>query len=330
MTDVRSVNLNLLLAFDALISERSVTRAAKRVGVTQSSMSSSLAQLRAVLEDPLFRRTSHGIEPTARAVAVAGDVRSGLASFQRALSPPSFDPATAERTFVLATSDFVELVLLPGLLERVAKEAPGVRLELRPWGLHEVPAELERGEHDLMIGFYDTVPPRHRAERLFEDVFTCIVRQNHPKVGKKLGLKTWLQLEHVLVSQRPGSPTTVDRALAKRGKTRKVGARVSHFLLAPIVVARTDMVAAVSERVADVFAPALSLQRFPPPIPLPSGWVRQAWHERVDADPGHAWLRRIIAEESALSLSPAQALGRSRPHARPRSRPRARVPSADG
>lgn len=314
MVDLRSVNLNLLLAFDALITEKSVTRAAKRVGITQSSMSSSLAQLRAVLGDPLFHRTSHGIEPTARAIAVAGEVRAGLASFERALSPTSFDPRKAERTFVLATSDFVELVLLPTLLERVAREAPGVRLDLKPWGLHEVPRELERGEHDLMLGFYDTLPPRHRDERLFEDVFTCIVRRGHPKVRTKLDLKTWLALEHLLVSQRAGSPTSVDRALSRRGMTRKVGARVSHFLLAPIVVARTDMVAAVSERVADVFGPALSLRRFPPPIPLPSGWVRQAWHERMDADPGHAWLRGLIAEESARS------------HARTRSR----IPSADG
>ena len=260
MSDLRSVNLNLLLAFDALITERSVTRAAKRVGVTQSSMSSSLAQLRAVLGDPLFRRTSHGVEPTARALAVAGDVRAGLASFQRALSPPSFDPKTAERTFVLATSDFVELVLLPSLLKRVAKEAPSVRLELRPWGLHEVPAELERGEHDLMVGFYDTVPPRHRAERLFEDVFTCIVRRGHPKVGAKLGLKTWLELEHVLVSQRPGSPTTVDRALAKRD-AEKLVAKV-----APVAAKTEPKIVAKPE--PEIFAPVPKALRESAELPL--------------------------------------------------------------
>ncbi|NUP07594.1 MAG: LysR family transcriptional regulator [Polyangiaceae bacterium] len=298
MAELRAVNLNLLVALDALVAERSVTRAARRVGVTQSAMSSSLAQLRALFDDPLFRRTSHGMEPTPRAIAIAADIRVGLSSFERALSPRSFDPKTAQRSFVVATSDFVELVLLPRLLERLAREAPGVRLELVPWGLHEVPPSLERAEADLMIGFYDKVPPRHRHALLFDDVFTCIVRRAHPRVKSKLTLKTWLELPHVLVSQRPGSPGAVDRALAARGKSRIVGARVSHFLLAPIIVARTDMVAAVSALLADVFAPALRLRRFAPPIPLPKGRVGQVWHEQVDADPANRWLRTIIAEEA--------------------------------
>lgn len=298
MTDLRAVNLNLMAALDALVSERSVTRAARRMGVTQSAMSSSLAQLRAVLNDPLFRRTSHGMDPTPRALAVAADVRAGLSFFERALAAPSFDPKTADRTFSLATSDFVELVLLPPLLRRLASEAPRVRLQLVPWGLHEVTPALERAEVDLMIGFYDRVPPRHHHELLFDDVFTCIVRRGHPKVKDRLTLKTWLELAHVLVSQRPGSPGAVDRALAARGKRRIVGARVSHFLLAPVVVARTDMVAAVSERVAEVFAPALGLRTFAPPIPLAKGRIGQVWHEQVEADPAHEWLRGLVSSVS--------------------------------
>jgi DNA-binding transcriptional LysR family regulator len=293
-----AVNLNLLVALVSLVDERSVTRAARRSGVSQSAMSSSLAQLRVLFDDPLFNRSSHGIEPTPRALTVAAEVRAGLSSFARALAPASFDPKVVERRFVIATSDFVELVLVPPLLRRLAREAPNVALELYPWGLQEVPALLTRGTADLMLGFYDRVPVGHKHELLFDDVFTCIVRKAHPKVRSKLTLKAWLELPHVVVSQSPGSPGAVDVALAKRGRSRTVGARVSHFLLAPVVVARTDMVAAVSERVADVFAPALGLARFPPPIPLSKGRVGQVWHSHLDADPGHAWLRRVIREEA--------------------------------
>src|SRR5690606_29995338 len=152
------------------------------VGVSQSAMSSSLAQLRTLFGDPLFRRSSHGIEPTPRALSAAAEVRAGLASFARALVPPTFDPAVDTRRFVILTNDLVELVLVPPLLRRLAREAPNVRLELVPWGLHEVPEALERGAGDLMVGFYDTVPAGHRHALLFDDVFTCIVRQEHPKV----------------------------------------------------------------------------------------------------------------------------------------------------
>ena len=172
-----------------------------------------------------------------------------------------------------------------------------MQIALLPWGLHEVPAALERGDADLMIGFADTIPARHLKQPVFDDTFTCIVRRGHPRARTRLTLKVWLELPHVLVSQRPGSPGAVDKALAALGKSRVVGARVSHFLVAPVVVARTDMVAAVSEHVADRFAPALGLQRFAPPIRLEKGTVSQIWHERVDTDPGHRWLRTVVAEE---------------------------------
>jgi DNA-binding transcriptional LysR family regulator len=299
LASLHGVNLNLLAAFDALMAERNVTRAARRAGVTQSAMSNSLAQLRALFEDPLFRRVAHGIEPTPRALELGARVHEGLALLGRALAPPAFDPEASQRTFVLAASDQAELVVLPGLLRRLSRDAPGVRVEVRPWGLHEVPDLLARGEADLMIGFYDRVPPRHRHQLLFDDEYVCLARRGHPRIGKRLTLKVWLELPHVLVSQRPGSPGTVDVVLARRSLRRTVGARVSHFLLVPPLVARTDMVAALSARIADIFAEPFGLRRFPPPVALPKGRMGQAWHEQMDADPGHLWLRRQIAEVCA-------------------------------
>jgi DNA-binding transcriptional LysR family regulator len=292
--NISSVNLNWLVALDALIEERSVTRAAQRTGVTQGAMSNTLGHLRGLFEDPLFRRTAHGLEPTPRALAIAEPVRQALRLFEATLAPPSFDAATAERTFVVTASDYVEFVLMPPLMRRLAKEAPGVRIEVRPWGLHEVPASLARAEADLMIGFYDEVPRGHRHAILFDEEYVCIVRKGHPDVGSKLTLARYLTLEHVLVSQRAGSAGSVDRALEAQGKRRRIAARVSHFLMVPMLVARTDLVAALSRRVAEPLAGPLGLKMLAPPIALPRGRIGQVWHEQMESDPAQRWFRELV------------------------------------
>ena len=236
---------------------------------------------------------------TARAKELAEPIRRGLALLQSALAGSSFEPTESERRFVIAGSDYVELVLLPALLRRLAKDAPGVRLQLRPWGLHEVPPELARGEVDLMLGFYDKLPPHHREQKLFEDEYVCVVRRRHPVVKNKLTLAKYLELSHVLVSARSDSPGSVDRALAALGKQRKIGARVSHFLSVPVLVAQTDFVAALDRRVAEVFARPLGLKLFAPPLALPRGSVGQVWHEQQARDPAQIWLRQTIAEVAA-------------------------------
>jgi DNA-binding transcriptional LysR family regulator len=292
--NINAVNLNVLVALDALLEERSVTRAARRLGVTQPAMSNTLANLRTLLDDPLFRRTSHGLEPTPRALSLAEPVRQGLRLFESALSAPSFDPSSAERTFVVAASDYVEFVLMPPLMRRLSEVAPRVKVEIRPWGLHEVPAALARAEADLMVGFYDAVPSHHRHEILFEEEYVCIVRAGHPTVRKKLTLEAYLDLEHVLVSQRGDSPGSVDRALAARGKRRRIAARVSHFLMVPMLVARTDLVAALSRRVVVPLARPLGLRVLAPPLPLPRGRIGQVWHEQMENDPGQRWFRSLV------------------------------------
>jgi DNA-binding transcriptional LysR family regulator len=289
-----AINLNLLVALEALLSERSVTRAARRLGVTQPAMSNSLAQLRALLNDPLFHRRAHGLEPTARALALSEPLQQGLRLLAGAFEPQRFEPSASLQSFVVEASDYVEFVLLPPLLQRLAAEAPGVRVEVRPWGLHEVPSSLGRGEADLMIGFYDEVPARHRQRILFEEEYVCVVRKGHPRVGRGLTLERYLELGHVLVSQRGDTPGSVDRALLRKGKRRHVAARVSHFLMVPMLVRRTDLVAALSRRVAEPFADALGLNLFEPPLSLPRGKIGQVWHERLDQDPAQAWFRGVV------------------------------------
>jgi DNA-binding transcriptional LysR family regulator len=294
--NVSSVNLNLLAALDALIAERSVTRAAARLGVTQSAMSNSLQRLRELYDDPLFHRVGRGIVPTARALAIGPQLHQGLELLASTLTTGGFDIAKTERTFVLAMSDYVEFVLVPPLLRRLSGVAPGIRIEVRPWGLHEIPPALASGEVDLMVGFYGKLPPRHEQQILFEDRYVCIARKNHPQVGARLTLARYVALEHVVVSQSRESLASVDVALAARGLSRRVGVRVSHFLMVPRLVADTDLVAAISRRAVEPFVKTFGLRMHAPPLPLPIGRIGQVWHARQANDPAALWLRETIAD----------------------------------
>ncbi|HET7502329.1 MAG TPA: LysR family transcriptional regulator [Kofleriaceae bacterium] len=294
--NLTATNLNLFVAFDALVAESSVSRAARRVGVTQSAMSNSLRQLRALLGDPLFLRTAHGVVATPRARELAQPVRDALRLLERSLAPRRFDPASASRTFVVATSDYVEFVLLPRLVGELERRAPGVRLQTLPWGLHRIPEELARGTADLMIGYYDKVPPHHREQLLFEERYACIARKGHPVVRGKLTTKMYAGLRHIMVSQQVGATSGIDRALAARGLAREVSLRVSHFLNVPPLVARTDLVAALSRRVAEPFARMLPLQILEPPLRLRTSRIGMVWHDAQHDDPAQRWLRELVAE----------------------------------
>jgi DNA-binding transcriptional LysR family regulator len=236
--------------------------------------------------------------PTERALALAGPLRAALAAIEQGLEPrTTFDPATADRHFTIVTNDFVAFALLPRLLARVAREAPGVRLQIRAWQEHRVPPDLERGEADFMLGFYLELPAGHESAPLFDDRFLCVVRRGHPRVrGKKLPLSLYTKLQHVLVSHQPDGRGVMDDELAKRGLARDVVLRVSHFLLVPFIITATDYVAALSELVARPFASAWPLQLLQPPVPSPVATVNAVWHRRAAGSPAHAWLRGVIAD----------------------------------
>jgi DNA-binding transcriptional LysR family regulator len=297
--NISGLNLNLLPVLDALLAERSVSRAGTRLGLSQPAVSNALAQLRTVLGDPLFVRQRGGMVPTERALALAGPLRSALAALERGLEPPAaFDPSRAQRNFTIVTNDFVAFVLLPRLLQRLSREAPNVRLQVRAWQEHFVPPDLERGEADLMFGFYPELPSAHLHAPLFEDRFVCVVRKDHPRVKGKLPLSLYLKQKHVLVSHQPDGRGIYDTMLAQRGLTREVALRVSHFLLVPFIVTTTDYVAAMSELIARPFERILPLQLIQPPLQPPTATVQMVWHERTDTSPAHAWLRSVVASIS--------------------------------
>jgi len=221
-------------------------------------------------------------------------VRDGLAQLERALGEQRFDPLTSERRFVLAASDFVQLVVLPKVLDAITKSAPNVRVEVRSWGRHSVPTQLVDGEFDVVLGYFDQIPAGHEQQALFEEPYACIVREGHPAVGKRLTAKVWASIPHVVVSEAVRSgPTGVDRALRAVGLQRKVALTVPHFLVVPSIVATSDLSAAIDRQVALAFP--LPLRVFPPPLPLPVGRVSMVWHERTSADPALRWLRGLLA-----------------------------------
>ena len=311
--NIAALNLNLLPVLDALLAERSVSRAGVRLGLSQPAVSNALAQLREVLKDPLLVRKAGGMAPTERALALAGPLRAALLSLEQGLEPAAaFDAANAERDFTIMTNDFVAFAMLPRLLARLQREAPRVRLQVRAWQEHTIPADLARGDADLVLGFNRGLPAGHHATPLFEDRFIFVARKGHPLVPGKITLATYTKLAHVIVSQEPNARGVVDDVLAQRGLTRNVALRVSHFLLVPPIVAATDYVAALSEIVARPMAQSLRLQLLKMPLAAGGAMVQMMWHERTGTSRAHAWLREVVAEVGrGIASSCKQVPGRS-------------------
>ncbi|MGK3997623.1 LysR family transcriptional regulator [Sorangium sp. So ce1024] len=291
-----SIDLNLLVVFDALLAEGSVTRAAARVGLSQSAMSHALGRLRALIDDPVLVRTPRGMIPTPRAQELAGPIREALAQIEATVArSPRFDPATARRSFSVATVDYVELILLPRLVQKLFADAPFVDLVARPYD-SDMWGSMETGKVDLAIGMFPTVPAGFYRQRLLEEHYTCVVRRDHPVVRSKLTLKMYTSLPHALISPRGDGGGRVDEVLAEQGLSRRVALQIPHFLVAAHIVAQTDLVLTVPARIAQVFADMEALRVMKPPVELGGFSLDQVWHERQAKDPAHMWLRGIFAE----------------------------------
>lgn len=288
------VNLNLLVALDALLDAGTVTGAAQRLGVTQSAASHALRQLRELLGDPLLVRGAGGLIPTPRAEALRMPVRQALLDLQHALrDPPSFDPATAQRRFLLATGDYIAHGLLPALLER-SLDTPGIDLDVVPFSSTDDVPRLATGELDLALAAFVSDTPGLRRERLFTDDFVCLVRRNHPHVRRRLTLRQFVRLPHVLISPTGTGLSPVDEQLAAQGLRRRIALRIRYFLAAPMVVASSDLVLTAPRRLGEAFARHFDLELHEPPVDLQPFTVEQYWHQRFDADPAHRWLRERV------------------------------------
>jgi DNA-binding transcriptional LysR family regulator len=294
------LDLNLLVAFDALLTERSVTRAAARIGLGQSAMSHNLGRLRALFGDELLTRGPDGMRPTPRALALLDPVRVTLAQIQAAvLQREAFDPATAERTFRVGLADSIEVAIVPSLMAQLRREAPRVALRLRPLNRLTILDALDIGALDLGIGVFGHGQVHHKRRPLYTDRFLCLFNPALLGFEQPISLQNYLSVPHVLTSLGDDAHGAVDEALAKLKLKRTVALVTPGFLAVPFVVARAPLITTMPLRLARYFAEAFQLATSPAPVELPSLAVSLLWHASFDHDPGHIWLRQTIAAVAA-------------------------------
>lgn len=300
---LEKIDLNLLPVLDAILANESVGKAASEVGLSKPAASHALARIRAQLGDPILVRAGQQWVLTERAAAIAPRVRAAVHEARALLSADRpFDPKELRREFrVHATDQMLSLIGL-GIGHAVSTAAPNVGLRFLP--LEPDEADALRAEADLSLGVFHDLPPELRTQTLFEDRFVCIVRAGHPKVRGKITLETFLGLRHVGVAPRGRPGSVVDSALATRGLARRALRWVPYSSNAIEFVAESDCIATISERLARRAAARYDLQVLPPPIPLPPCAGTQVWHSRLDADPAHAWLRRLVFSIARAAESP--------------------------
>lgn len=289
----RALDLNLLGVLVAVIDEGSVTRAARKLEMTQPAVSNALRRLRRELGDPLVVRGPRGVVPTAHALRLAAPMREALERLRGALDTGAFDSSRAERTFTIASSDYGQLTALPRVLPAIEREAPRVRLRFVPF-TDAVWEGLVAGEIDLALGRFDRARDSYVRQKLYTDEMLCVARANHPRVRGQLPIELFVELKHVLIAPFGGTGGMVDEALAREGLRREVALFTTSFALAPVLVACTDWIATIPRRVARAFGGRLSLQELPPPVSLPGFTMSQLWHRRTERDEGHRWLRAAI------------------------------------
>jgi len=292
-------DLNLLITFEALLAERNVTKAAKRLALSQPAVSSQLARLRVLFGDPLLIPAHRGMTPTAKALELFTQLRPVLDELRGTLSShQAFDPAKASLTVSIACSDYTQSVLVVPLVLALRRSAPGIRLAVRALDPATVEAQMARGEIDLAFTTPELAHPSLRFRKLYSERYVLIGRRDHPRLKRTLTVEGFAALEHVIVSPSGGAfATPVDEALAARGLTRKVVLSAASFLFVPQLVARSDFVALVPGRLVRDRSEAL--KRLEPPLPLAGFDMLMVWHERSHSHPGQRWLRQQIADIAA-------------------------------
>jgi DNA-binding transcriptional LysR family regulator len=294
--NIRQTDLNLLIALNVLLEERNVTRAAGRLGLTQSAASRMLGRLRATFDDPLFVRTSRGLTPTKRALDIASPLREYLSGLEKLLlEREAFDPRTAQRRFRIAAIDYVQATLLAPLVAKLQLQAPLIDFEIRQPS-SDSERDLDAGVLDLLLMPQQQSAPGVIWTPLYRDGYTCVVWSRHP--SHRLTLSAFATMEHVLVAPRERAGGIVDSVLEKNGLSRRVAVQAPTFLIVPYLLIGTTRIATVPERMAGELVRMHPLKILKPPVEVPGFTMCQGWHEIHRNDAGHRWLREELVRAS--------------------------------
>jgi DNA-binding transcriptional LysR family regulator len=297
--DIRAVDLNLLKAFDALTTERAVTRAGDRIGLSQPAMSHALSRLRDLFADDLFVRTPTGMEPTARAREIAPLVAAAIEHIEAALNLGiGFDPAKSAGIFTAGMAEYAEVALVGRLAAAFADQAPRATLRLMPLTGAAAAEQLDRGMIDVAVAHLNTLPAHIESMLLLRDPFVVVARRGHPIAGQQLSVEAYAALNHILVSPRGNTSGALDRILVDFGLRRRIALLVATYLALPVALAASDLVATVPSRTARQIAATADIEIMPLPLDF-SMTVSMAWHRRAASEPAQAWFRSLLIDAAS-------------------------------
>ena len=314
----RTLDLNLLRVFDEVMAERSLTRAAQNLAMTQPAVSNALRRLRGVLGDELVRRSGYGVEPTPRAQKLWPHVREALHQLQANLAPRDFVPSTASDTFVVAMADATAAELMPGLIAIIERDAPGVSMRVLPLSTRDPRQLLSDEAMDLAVGHFPAVladltaraqagqPVAHAHQRLYDGEYVCVMRSGHPLARGPLTLKRYCAARHLLVSFSGRPFGFIDEALASLGEQRRIVLTVNQFFTAGQVVAQSDLLTVLPRHFVRVTGMLSELVLRELPFDAPAVHVDALWHRRAEASGAHGWLRDAVAESARRAFAPAK------------------------
>lgn len=293
---MQNLDTRLLQVFDEIYKTRSVSRAAEQLGLGQPVVSIALGKLRQHFGDPLFVRTSTGMDPTPLGEELVRPIRNAIDALQAALGyRTTFDPGSVRRTFNIAMTDISQIVLLPRLWARLHQAAPGVSVEVANLSA-ETARLLEAGEMDLALGFIPQLDAGFYQQTLFAQRYICLARTDHPRIQGEMSLEQFQAEEHAAVISPGTGHGYLDRELARQNITRKVVLRVPNFLGVALVVEHTDLVVTIPARLGNMMERHGRFQIYPTPFSIAGYQIKQFWHERFHHDPGNCWLRKLIRE----------------------------------
>lgn len=294
--NLSAIDLNLLVAFEALLEERSVTLAAQRLHLGQPAMSAALGRLRVLFEDELFIRMGREMQPTSKAIEIASGILAALHQIRQTLEASQvFDPIASSRRFAIGSPDYTSSVVIPSLLEFCSQKAPQLNFRLIGYEKDNVGELLEQGAIDVALGVFPMPPQQTHHIALFQERFVGIARQGHPSIDRgTMSLETFASQSHALVTLRRDITGEMDKLLAQHHLQRRVAITTPHMLALPAILATTDLVATLPDRVALQLAHLHNLELFELPVETETWTVSMLWSKLADKDAANAWLRHTL------------------------------------